>query len=199
MPLASKITIMAYIGTYYAIGSAWILTILNYFLIGFFNGHLDHYYLDSFRVYFSIVFVFTFVGNISLGVVRYRSGEAGLSNFATNLKWVPLVTVFLGGLSLHVSQALVCHFLSIDMQWESTSKEVEDLSFFKALEAVWRKFRWTFLFCFTMTAAMLVCRFVIQEDWQIRTLIACWPMGTVIVSHFLLPLVLNPQLMTFFW
>jgi hypothetical protein len=49
MPFASKITIMAYIGTYYALGSAWILTMLNYFLIGFFNGWLDHYYINSFR------------------------------------------------------------------------------------------------------------------------------------------------------
>jgi hypothetical protein len=49
MPLASKITIMAYIGTYYALGSAWVLTMLNYFLVGFFNGWLDHYYIDSFR------------------------------------------------------------------------------------------------------------------------------------------------------
>lgn len=70
MPLASKITIMAYIGTYYAIGSAWVFTILNYFLIGFFNGSLDHYYIDSFKVYFAIVFIFTFLGNISLAVVR---------------------------------------------------------------------------------------------------------------------------------
>lgn len=49
MPLASKITIMAYIGTYYALGCSWILTMLNYFLIGFFNGFLDHYYINSFR------------------------------------------------------------------------------------------------------------------------------------------------------
>jgi hypothetical protein len=49
MPLASKITIMAYIGTYYALGCSWALTMLNYFLIGFFNGWLDHYYINSFR------------------------------------------------------------------------------------------------------------------------------------------------------
>tara|TARA_R110002003_G_scaffold1815_4_gene23546 strand:+ start:1428 stop:1691 length:264 start_codon:yes stop_codon:yes gene_type:complete len=62
---------MAYIGTYYAIGSAWAFTVMNYFLIGFFNGSLDHYYIDSFKVYFAIVFIFTILGNISLAVVRY--------------------------------------------------------------------------------------------------------------------------------
>ena len=43
MPLPSKITIMAYVGTYYAIASAWILTLANYFLVGWYNDHLDHY------------------------------------------------------------------------------------------------------------------------------------------------------------
>lgn len=74
----SKLTIMAYIGTYYAIGAAWILTLANYFLIGWFNGHLDHYYLDSFKVYFSLIIVFSALGNASLAVLRYRLSEKSL-------------------------------------------------------------------------------------------------------------------------
>jgi hypothetical protein len=200
MPFPSKITIMAYIGTYYAIGSAWVFTILNYFLIGFFNGWLDHYYIDSFKVYVAIVFIFTLIGNISLGVLRYRAEERGLlSTLGENLKWIPMLTIFLGGISLHISQALLAHFFSIEMEWGSTSKEVEDVTFFEAMRHVGKKFKWTFAFCAIMTAAMLVCAYVIQYDWQIRLLIACWPMGTVIVNHALLPIVLNPQLMTFTW
>jgi hypothetical protein len=78
MRLTSKITIMAYIGTYYAIGAAWILTLANYFLIGWFNGHLDHYYLDSFKVYFSLIIVFSALGNVALAVLRYRISEKSL-------------------------------------------------------------------------------------------------------------------------
>jgi hypothetical protein len=85
------------------------------------------------------------------------------------------------------------------MEWGSTSKEVEDVTFFEAMCLVGRKFKWTFFFCTAMTAVMLVCAYAIQEDWQIRLLIACWPMGTIIVNHVLLPIVLNPQLMTFHW
>jgi hypothetical protein len=200
MPLHSKITIMSYIGTYYAIGSAWCFTILNYFLIGFFNGSLDHYYIDSFRVYVALVFVFTIMGNLSLGWLRYRVEDRNVfSALGENIKWVPMLTVFLGGISIHVSQALMAHFFSIDMEWGSTSKEVEDISFLEAMRHVARKFKWTFLFCIGMSTAMLVCAFAIQRDWQIRLLIACWPMGTVIVTHFLLPIVLNPQLMRFTW
>lgn len=74
----SKITILAYIGTYYAIGAAWPLTLLNYFLIGWFNGYLDHYYLDSFKVYFSLIIVFSALGNVSLAILRYRLSEKSL-------------------------------------------------------------------------------------------------------------------------
>lgn len=200
MPLPSKITIMAYIGTYYAIGSAWIFTVLNYFLIGFFNGWLDHYYMDSFRVYVSIVFTFSIFGNFSLALLRYRAEDCNpIESLLENLKWVPMLVIFLGGLSLHISQALLSHFFNIDMQWGSTSKEVEDVPFHEAMRAVGKKFRWTFAFCGIMTAVMVVCAYWIQHDWRIRLLIACWPMGTVIVTHALLPIVLNPQLMTFTW
>ena len=51
----SKITIMAYIGTYFALGSSWFFTLMNYFLLGWFNGFLDHYYSDSFRIYVAII------------------------------------------------------------------------------------------------------------------------------------------------
>jgi hypothetical protein len=84
--LTSKITIMAYIGTYYAIAAAWLLTLTNYFIIGWFNGYLDHYYIDSFKVYFSLIVVFSAMGNFALAILRYRLSEKGLlgaSKFAS--------------------------------------------------------------------------------------------------------------------
>jgi hypothetical protein len=76
--LPKKITIMAYIGTYYAIAAAWGLTILNYFVTGWFHGLYDKFYLDSFAVYMSIIVVFTALGNVSLAVLRYRLSERSL-------------------------------------------------------------------------------------------------------------------------
>lgn len=69
---------MAYIGTYYAIGATWILTLANYFLIGWYNGYLDHYYLGPFKVYFSLIIAFSALGNIALAVLRYRLSEKSL-------------------------------------------------------------------------------------------------------------------------
>lgn len=105
--MTSKITIISYIGTYYAIGAAWILTVANYFAIGWFNGYLDKYYIDSWKVWFSIVIVFNGLGNFALATMRYRIGERSwFGSLLENLKWTFMLAIFLGGLSLHVSQAL---------------------------------------------------------------------------------------------
>lgn len=76
--LPKKITICAYIGTYYAIGATWFMTVMNYFLTGWFFGYLDKYYIDSFAIYCSIVVVFTLFGNVALAILRYRLNQQGL-------------------------------------------------------------------------------------------------------------------------
>lgn len=200
MPLPSKITIMAYVGTYYAIGSAWLLTVANYFLVGWYNGYLDHYYVDSFKIYFAIVLVFNCLGNVALAWLRYRLDEADIiRGLLTNFKWVILLTIFLGGVSLHVSQALVCHMFSINMSWGATSKEVENTTFFKEVPKLLKRFKFMFLWCFACAGGMIYLATAAPYGWSINFFTAIWPLSTVIVSHFLLPIALNPSLMLFTW
>jgi hypothetical protein len=136
----SKITVVSYIGTYYAIGAAWIMTSVNYFIMGWFNGYLDKYYVDSWQVWFSIILVFNGLGNIALAVMRYRLGERSiLYALFENFKWTFLLAIFLGGLSLHVSQALLAHMFEIDMTWGATSKEAEFSNFFIEVPKVLKK------------------------------------------------------------
>lgn len=200
MPFPSKLTILSYIGTYYAIGSAWLLTLMNYFIIGWYNTILDKYYLDSFKVYLSIIVVFTGLGNLALAILRYRIGEKSLfSSLTTNLMWIPLMTVFLGGISLHVSQALLSHLVGIDMNWGATSKEAENTTFFKEVPKVIKNFKFTFLFCIIASIGMVVLACVVPDFWRINQFFAIYPLATVVVSHFLLPIALNPSLMLFTW
>ena len=199
MPIMAKITIMSYIGTYYAIASAWILTTANYFLIGWFNGYLDHYYVDSFKIFFSIVIVFQALGIVSLAVLRYRvEGRSLIGAFFENLKWLPLLTIFLGGISLHVCQAIACHMLSIDMSWGATAKEEKRTSFFEEIPTILTKFKFTFIFCLVMVPGMIVLAGVgpvgafIPHDFQITSFTAIFPLSVVVTFHFIMPLVLNP-------
>lgn len=198
----SKITIISYIGTYYAIGAAWIMTSVNYFIMGWFNGYLDKYYVDSWQVWFSIIIVFNGLGNISLALMRYRVGERNLLYaLFENFKWTFLLAIFLGGLSLHVSQALLAHMFEINMTWGATSKEAEFSNFFIEIPKVLKKFKFSMVFSLVFIAGMIILAVApfVPYDWRIKDFVAILPMATVASSHFLLPLALNPALMTFSW
>jgi hypothetical protein len=200
MPLGSKVTIFAYVGTYYAIAYAWIGTLMNYFLVGWLNGHLDHYYMNSWRVWVALIVVFSGAGNLALALVRYRGEDLSLVHQVwTCFRWVPLLFVFLGGISMHVSQAILCHMFSIDMTWGATAKEITDTSFFVELPIIARRFKFVFVFCIA-TTALLVCGVVAFPDlWRINQLIAIFPLACVVFGHFFLPVLLNPALMRFTW
>ncbi|KAI1334657.1 glycosyl transferase family group 2-domain-containing protein [Xylariaceae sp. FL0016] len=198
----SKITVVSYIGTYYAIGAAWLLTSANYFIMGWFNGYLDKYYIDSWKVWFSIIIVFTGLGNVALAIMRYRIGEAQLlSSLFENFKWVIMFAIFLGGLSLHVSQAILSHMFEIDMTWGATSKEAEFSNFFIEVPKVLKKFKFSILFSVIFIAGMVILAVAdfVPHSWRITDFVAILPMATVSLSHLLLPLALNPALMTFSW
>ena len=199
--LTSKITIISYIGTYYAIGAAWIMTTANYLAIGWFNGYLDKYYIDSWRVWFSIIIVFNGLGNIALAVMRYRVNEKPFFEaLLENFKWIAMLAIFLGGLSLHVSQALLAHMFEINMTWGATSKEVQFSNFFLEVPKVLKSFKWSMVFSLLSIIAMIVFASApfVPWDWRITDFTAILPFATVAISHACLPLI-NPSLLTFAW
>lgn len=198
--LTSKITIISYVGTYYAIGAAWILTTINYFLMGWYNGYLDKYYLNSWKIWLSIIIVFNGLGNIALAVMRSRAGERGLfRSLFENFKWTLMLVIFFGGLSLHISQALLAHMFEIDMAWGATSKEAEFSNFFIEVPKVLKKFKFSMTMSLLFIVAIIIMAIApfVPYDWRITDFVAIVPMSVVSASHFLLPLALNPALMTF--
>ncbi|KAI1333718.1 glycosyl transferase family group 2-domain-containing protein [Xylariaceae sp. FL0016] len=198
--LPKKITICSYIGTYYALAASWVLTLGNFFLTGWYYGLYDKYYLDSFSIFVAIVVVFTGWGNVSLAILRYRLNQQGLlSAFWDNIKWIPLMVTFLGGISLHVSQAILCHFFSIDVTWGATAKEVEDVNFLEELPRLFKRFKGTFTFCAAMVALMICAYVVFPEEWKITYFASIFPLAWLTGCHFLLPVALNPALMVFAW
>ncbi|EXJ78870.1 hypothetical protein A1O1_09272 [Capronia coronata CBS 617.96] len=199
-----KLTIMSYVGTYFAIGSAWIVTLLNYFLIGWFNGHLDKDYEESFNLYFGLVVVFQGAATVSLAVLRYRTEDRSLlSSLAEGMTWMLVLTMFIGGLSLHLSGALIRYLLGIDMSWGATAKEATDTSFFREIPVIIKKFKYTFIYCILSIAMILTLAGIgplgalVPHDWRINSFIALYPQLILVAMHFLCPLILNPGLMHF--
>jgi hypothetical protein len=112
---------------------------------------------------------------------------------------VPLLCIFLSGISLHISQALLSHMFEIDMTWGATAKEVEDTTFFAEMPKLVKKFRFTFLFCFSMVGLMIAGAYALPPMWRIDTVVAIYPLASLVGGHLLLPIVLNPALMMFTW
>jgi len=110
-----------------------------------------------------------------------------------------MFTIFLGGISIHVSQAILSHFFEIDMVWGATAKEAEDVHFGEEVVRILRKFKWTFVFCAATTALVLCGWFVFPLFWEIRAFYSVYPVGITVFSHFALPVLLNPALMMFTW
>jgi hypothetical protein len=136
----SKFTIMAYIGTYCiisplfvlmidAMASTWICVTVNYFVEGWFAQSVDQYYEDSFSILITVFFVFAVFGPLFNAILRYRCKMDGfLHALIENYMWTPMFVIFFGGISMHLSRALICYLLSIDMQWGATAKVTRLLS-----------------------------------------------------------------------
>lgn len=110
-----------------------------------------------------------------------------------------MFTIFIGGISLHVTQAILAHFFSIDMNWGATTKEVEEVHFGKEVVNIVSRFKWTFIYCFGCTSIMICGAYVFPLEWRIRDFASIYPLAASVFSHFALPLGLNPILMMLSW
>jgi len=74
LPLAQKMGVCAYLGSYYAMAGALPMAVVNYFVTGWLDGY-DGSYVDAFSVFLSLVVVFAALGNVALAALRYRLGQ----------------------------------------------------------------------------------------------------------------------------
>jgi hypothetical protein len=70
IPLHSKVSVFAYVFSYYAIALAFFMSLINYFLVGMFDGKLDGVYLESWKIFVSMIVVFMGLGNLAFAASR---------------------------------------------------------------------------------------------------------------------------------
>jgi len=154
--------------------------------------------MQSWSVLLGVLVIFSLSGNICLAVLRYRTGERGLLQaLAENFKWLPLLTVFFGGVSFHISLALLAHMFSIDMQWGATTKDKTDSNFFDEIPKIAKHFKWMYMVLIPLIAMMIYLAAFAPLAYRIDEIIAIVPMSVMIGCHALLPFVLNPSVMIF--
>ncbi|KAK9356403.1 glycosyl transferase family group 2-domain-containing protein [Lipomyces doorenjongii] len=194
----AKFTVVAYIGTYYAIAASLLLTVVNYFVIGWFGDSVDHFYISSFNNFVSCAVVFSVASPVANALVKYRiKVDSFWNSLWNNCCWTILMAVFIGGLSWHLTLALLSHLLGINMQWGATAKQLEASNFFKEFPKIVKGFKYMYMAIIIGLTAMVVIAFAVPWNWRIAGSYLTLPLGYVFAAHLLSPVVLNPQLMTF--
>ncbi|KAJ5131968.1 hypothetical protein N7448_006126 [Penicillium atrosanguineum] len=198
MPVTSKVTIIAYIFTYYAIGSGMLLATVNYVIVGLFNSQIDHIYLRSWGIWISLVVIFNGVGSVAFSMARHQLKEKVFYKaLLQSVMWLPFLIIYFGGISLNCAKAILCHAFSINIEWSSTAKEPGPGGFFIGLDRMVKKFKYTWAICLFLTAAMVVMALATPWGWQIKpgeystASIAIGPLAIQVVNAAILPLVLG--------
>jgi hypothetical protein len=163
------------------------LSLLNYFLLGF-AVDVDGWYFHSFEIWLACMVVFPAAGNVSFSLLEYRLGHRSLfSAFLENFTWVPFLCVltsfsacgsilifhfsfvFFGGLSIHISQAILAHLFSYNITWGATKKEVERSNFWMEVPKILKRF-WLSLVIATLCIITVIvfATSLVPPEWRIE-------------------------------
>ncbi|KAH6954264.1 glycosyl transferase family group 2-domain-containing protein [Fusarium avenaceum] len=198
MPVSSKVSIIAYIFTYYAIAAGLLLTLINYVLVGLFFYDLDQFYTPSWGIWVSLLVVFNGVASVACSMTRHRLKEKSFwSAILEACKWLPFLVLFFGGISINCAKALLCHAFSINIEWASTSKELGPTGIYIGLNKMMHRFKYTFLICIVLAAGMMYMSFGAPWGWTISPgkfsagTYAIVPLAVQVGCSFTLPLFLG--------
>ncbi|TAQ86961.1 hypothetical protein B7494_g4718 [Chlorociboria aeruginascens] len=185
--LTSKMTILAYIGTYYAIAAAVPLTLVNYIMVGWFNDNLDQFYLTSWKIFVGMAVIFNVLSPLAFAMLRHRLGQKVFFWSAIETaKWTPMFVLFFGGISLHLGTAILCHFFSIPMEWTATAKELEATGFRVGLDKIFKDFKYMYLVIIPVIGGTYA-----PFGYTITDFTAIVPLANQVGCHALLPFALG--------
>ena len=186
--VTSKVTIFAYIGTYYAIASAIPLTLANYLIVGCFADDVDQYYITSWKIFVGMAVVFNILSPLAYAMLRHRLGQKTFFwSLVETIKWTPMFLLFFGGISYHLLKSILCHFFSIKMEWTTTAKELEESGFRVGLDRIVRDFKYMYLFILPIAGGMIYMALYAPRGWMIKDFAAIVPIANQVGCHALLP------------
>jgi hypothetical protein len=199
-PVHYKISMMAYMFSYYGIAASAFLSILNYVILGI-GFENDGFFMHSFEIWLACTVVFPGAGNVAYTILEYRLGLRDLySSFVENFTWVPFFLFFFNGLSFHLSTALLAHLFSYNITWGATKKEVERSNFWKEVPKILKRYWLAFSLSFIIIAGMVILATPLTPpEWSVTG--SSWsvimPLALIVGGHILFPIILNPWLMIF--
>jgi len=157
--------------------------------------------MHSFEIWLATTVVFLGSGTIGYTLLQYRLGNEGFFwSLLVNIAWIPFFFFFFGGLSIHLSVAVLAHMFSYNITWGATKKEVERSNFFEEVPKILRRFWFAWTVSIICIAGMIICSTsLLPIEWQVGSSgwAVIFPLALVSGNHILFPIVLNPWLMIF--
>lgn len=186
--ITSKLTIFAYICTYYAIASAIPLALVNYLIVGWFGDYVDQFYIASWKIFVGMAVIFNVLSPLAYSMLRHRQGhETFFMAIWTCIKWMPMFLLFFGGISYHLIKAIICHFFSINIEWTATAKELEAHGFRAGLDRIVRDFKGMYCVMLPMVGLMIYLARYAPHGWEITDFTAIVSLANQVGCHMLLP------------
>ncbi|KXN88664.1 hypothetical protein AN958_06208 [Leucoagaricus sp. SymC.cos] len=199
-PLHYKISMLSYMFSYYGIAASFTISLINYVLLGF-QFPVDGWFMHSFEIWLATCVVFWGTGTVGYTLLEYRLGlKKLLPALLENLLWIPFFFFFFGGLAIPLTQAILAHLFSYNIQWTATIKEVQRSNFFKEIPKIWKRFWFSILMSWVVVGGVVVCATrLVPYEWRVGS--EGWavvlPLAMSVGCHILFPIVLNPWLMVF--
>jgi hypothetical protein len=101
----------------------------------------------------TLLVIFNGVNLIAVSMLRHQMKETTFwKALFQATKWLPFLILFFGDISLNCAKALLCHILSINIEWTSTAKEIGPRGFYISLDKMAKTFKYTWAICIFLTA-----------------------------------------------
>lgn len=91
-----------------------------------------------------------------------------MSALFENLLWIPFFFFFFGGLSIPITQAILAHLFSYNIQWTATIKEVQRSNFFREIPKICKRFWFPLILSFLLIAGIVICATpLVPIEWRV--------------------------------
>jgi hypothetical protein len=187
--LSTKYVILSYMSSYYALSLSPLLSIVNYFLVGWEDGNrLIQKTNVSFKIFISCIVLF--MGGSTLSNILFKLKQQKTPPFdiiKNEIIYGFILNIFFSGMPLHLLEIQLRHFFNFPVSWHTTSKEME-----KRLTIVEIIKRYPFNYGFSLlTTSIMIVFGLLSHPYQIRNIEGIIPLAISVGCHVVSPLLLN--------
>ena len=189
----SKYNCILYLGSYYALALAPLLTVINYFTFSY-SADYRTKVSSSLDITLSCVGIYSAGAPLYAAIMKWKLGISGFFRaIVIEFRQTLVLSIFFTGLSFHLFQVLMCHALAKPLNWTSTNKKLEVRSRWSEFCDVISSYR-TLYIINVLLAAMMIYLYHTSDWWAIRNVSAVVPLGMLVSCTMLSPLLLNTKI-----